>query len=220
MLDLDGTPNKAKLGANAILAVSLAACRAGAAAKGMPLYRHIMELAGNGDKEPLLPVPSFNVINGGTHAGNKLAMQEFMIMPVGAASFTEAMKIGAECYQHLKSVIKGKYGQDAVNVGDEGGFAPPIQNNKEGLELLMQAIKKAGHTEKVKLAMDVAASEFYEDGKYDLDFKNPKNDKSFVVSGEELGKVRRERGGKEVFRLTCFFFFVRFLKDLPRIILL
>ncbi|ORX78235.1 enolase [Basidiobolus meristosporus CBS 931.73] len=191
MLQLDGTPNKSKLGANAILGVSLAAAYAGAAHKGMPLYQHIAELSGS--KQPfVLPVPSFNVLNGGSHAGNKLAMQEFMILPTGAKSFTEAMKMGSEVYHALKSVIKSKYGQDATNVGDEGGFAPNIQDNKEGLELLKTAIAKAGYTGKVKIGMDVAASEFYKDGKYDLDFKNPDSDKSKWLSGEELAKLYRE----------------------------
>uniref|UniRef100_A0A803T360 phosphopyruvate hydratase n=1 Tax=Anolis carolinensis TaxID=28377 RepID=A0A803T360_ANOCA len=130
MIDLDGTENKSKFGANAILGVSLAVCKAGAAEKGVPLYRHIADLAGN--KELILPVPAFNVINGGSHAGNKLAMQEFMILPVGASTFKEAMRIGAEVYHNLKAVIKSKYGKDATNVGDEGGFAPNILENNEG----------------------------------------------------------------------------------------
>eukprot|EP01118_Nematostelium_gracile_P019425 TRINITY_DN89_c0_g1_i1.p1 TRINITY_DN89_c0_g1~~TRINITY_DN89_c0_g1_i1.p1 ORF type:complete len:435 (+),score=167.19 TRINITY_DN89_c0_g1_i1:77-1381(+) len=184
LIKLDGTDNKGKLGANAILGVSLAACKAGAAKKKVPLYRHIADLAGN--KEVLLPVPAFNVINGGSHAGNKLAMQEFMILPVGATSFTEAMKMGSEVYHNLKNIIKDKYGQDATNVGDEGGFAPNIQENKEGLELLKAAIAKAGYTDKVKIGMDVAASEFFKDGKYDLDFKTKNNDGKFVKSGDEL----------------------------------
>merc|ERR1711963_659969 len=120
MLSLDGTDNKAKLGANAILGVSMAVCKAGAAHKGVPLYRHIADLAGV--KEVIMPVPAFNVINGGSHAGNKLAMQEFMILPVGAANFTEAMKMGSETYHHLKNSIKAKYGLDATAVGDEGGL--------------------------------------------------------------------------------------------------
>lgn len=178
----------AKLGANALLGVSLAIARAGAAQKGVPLYQHIADIAGK--KEPfILPVPTFNVINGGSHAGNKLAMQEFMIMPTGASSFSQAMKIGSEVYHHLKAVIKKKYGQDATNVGDEGGFAPNIQDNKEGLELLKVAIEQAGYTGKVKIAMDVAASEFYKDGKYDLDFKNPDSDKSKWLSGEQLADL-------------------------------
>ncbi|KAK6779455.1 hypothetical protein RDI58_021639 [Solanum bulbocastanum] len=173
--ELDGTQNewgwcKEKLGANAILAVSLAVCKAGAAVRNVPLYKHIADLAGN--KKLVLPVPAFNVINGGSHAGNKLAMQEFMILPVGAANFKEAMKMGCEVYHHLKAVIKKKYGQDATNVGDEGGFAPNIQENKEGLELLKTAIEKAGYTGKVVIGMDVAASEFYgKDKSYDLNFK-------------------------------------------------
>uniref|UniRef100_A0A3B4CI54 phosphopyruvate hydratase n=1 Tax=Pygocentrus nattereri TaxID=42514 RepID=A0A3B4CI54_PYGNA len=186
MLELDGTDNKSKFGANAILGVSLAVCKAGAAEKGVPLYRHIADLAGN--PEVILPVPAFNVINGGSHAGNKLAMQEFMILPVGASSFKEAMRIGAEVYHNLKNVIKEKYGKDATNVGDEGGFAPNILENKEALELLKSAISKAGYTEEIVIGMDVAASEFYRDGKYDLDFKSP-DDQSRYISSDELGDL-------------------------------
>lgn len=147
---LDGTKNdwgwcKQKLGANAILAVSLALARAGAAEKGLPLYHYIATLSGSKTEKFILPVPSFNVINGGSHAGNKLAMQEFMILPTGASSFKEAMRIGCEVYQKLKEVIKGKYGLDATNVGDEGGFAPNIQDNEEGLILLTEAIEKSGN---------------------------------------------------------------------------
>ncbi|CAH8268430.1 unnamed protein product [Arabidopsis lyrata] len=188
--ELDGTQNewgwcKQKLGANAILAVSLAVCKAGAVVNGIPLYKHIANLAGN--PKLMLPVPAFNVINGGSHAGNKLAMQEFMILPVGASSFKEAMKMGVEVYHNLKSVIKKKYGQDATNVGDEGGFAPNIQENKEGLELLKTAIEKAGYTGKVVIGMDVAASEFYSsDKKYDLNFKEENNDGSQKISGDAL----------------------------------
>jgi enolase 1/2/3 len=186
MLDLDGTPNKDKLGANAILGVSMAVCKAGAAEQGIPLFQHIGALAGYTDDNWVMPVPSLNVINGGTHAGNKLAMQEFMILPVGASSFREAMRIGAEVYHNLKAVIKAKYGQDAVNVGDEGGFAPNIQNNREGLELLQLAIEKAGYTDKVRLGMDVAASEFFVDGKYDLDFKSPEGVEHEVLEPSAL----------------------------------
>ncbi len=187
MIELDGTENKGKLGANSILAVSMAACKAGAAAKKIPLYRHIVDLAGV--DEMVLPVPSFNVINGGSHAGNKLAMQEFMILPVGASNFREAMRMGAECYHNLKKVIKAKYGQDAVNVGDEGGFAPNIQDNKEGLELLKEAIEKAGYTGKVRIGMDVAASEFFKDGKYDLNFKGEEPD---LKTGEEMIEIYKQ----------------------------
>ncbi|XP_067051724.1 alpha-enolase-like isoform X2 [Acropora muricata] len=190
MLDLDGTENKSKLGANAILGVSLAVCKAGAAHKGVPLYRHIADLAGNSDV--ILPVPAFNVINGGSHAGNKLAMQEFMLLPTGASSFKEAMQMGAEVYQNLKKVVKSRYGIDATNVGDEGGFAPNIQDNKEGLELLKVAIENAGYTGKIKIGMDVAASEFYKDGKYDLDFKNPQSDPAKWITGDQLSEMYQE----------------------------
>uniref|UniRef100_A0A8D2AF06 phosphopyruvate hydratase n=1 Tax=Sciurus vulgaris TaxID=55149 RepID=A0A8D2AF06_SCIVU len=159
MIEMDGTENKSKFGAN----------------KGVPLYCHIANLAGN--SEVILPVPAFTVINGGSHAGNKLAMQEFMILPVGASSFKEAMRIGAEVYHNLKSVIKEKYRKDATNVGDEGGFAPNILENKEALKLLKNAIGKAGYTDKV-VGTDVTASEFFRSGKYDLDFKSP--DDSFI----------------------------------------
>jgi len=206
MIKLDGTENKSKLGANAILAVSMAVCKAGAASKNIPLYKYIADISEV--KELIMPVPSFNVINGGKHAGNKLAMQEFMILPVGAPNFKEALRYGTEIYHALKKIIKEKYGQDAVNVGDEGGFAPNIQDtekanafsvpsnpkqkqkgfdvNKEALELLKKAIDISGYTGKVRIGMDVAASEFFKDGKYDLDFKNPKNSGNMVKSGDEM----------------------------------
>lgn len=187
MLELDGTDNKTKLGANAILGVSLAVCKAGAAHKKIPLYRHIADLAGN--PTVILPCPAFNVINGGSHAGNKLAMQEFMLLPTGASSFKEAMRMGAEIYQNLKGVIKKKYGQDATNVGDEGGFAPNILENKEALNLIMEAIEKAGYQGKIQIGMDVAASEFHREGKYDLDFKNPNTNPKDWISSDELGDI-------------------------------
>uniref|UniRef100_A0A8C8A2D2 phosphopyruvate hydratase n=2 Tax=Oryzias sinensis TaxID=183150 RepID=A0A8C8A2D2_9TELE len=186
MIEMDGTEHKSKFGANAILGVSLAICKAGAAEKDIPLYRHIADLAGN--TELVLPVPAFNVINGGSHAGNKLAMQEFMVLPVGAESFKEALRIGSELYHTLKGVIQDKYGQDATNVGDEGGFAPNILENSEALDLLQTAIEKAGFTDKVVVGMDVAASEFYRDGKYDLDFKSPPDPQRHITA-EELADI-------------------------------
>ncbi|KAL6030360.1 hypothetical protein STEG23_034365 [Scotinomys teguina] len=183
MIEMDGTENKSKFGANAILGVSLAVCKAGAAEKGVPLFRHIADLAGN--PEVILLVPAFN---GGSHAGNKLAMQEFMILPVGASSFREAMRIGAEVYHNLKNVIKEKYGKDATNVGDEGGFEPNILENKEALELLKNAIGKAGYTDQVVIGMDVAASEFFRSGKYDLDFKSP-DDPSRYITPDQLADL-------------------------------
>merc|ERR1712087_641648 len=176
------------LGANAILAVSMAVCRAGAASMQMPLYQYIANLSGRPMDKYVMPVPCFNVINGGSHAGNRLACQEFMILPVGASSFKEALIMGCEVYHTLKGVIKKKYGQDACNVGDEGGFAPSVQDNNEALDVLMEAIKKSGHEAKVKIGTDVAASEFYvaETKKYDLDFKNPQSPDSMKKSAEEL----------------------------------
>lgn len=189
MIQLDGTPNKAKLGANAILGVSLAVAKAGAAQNRIPLYQHFANLAGN--TKLTLPVPSFNVINGGKHAGNALAFQEFMILPVGASTFSDAMRIGCETYSTLKNVIKKKYGQDATNVGDEGGFAPSIESNYEGVELLMEAIKQAGYEKEIKIGMDVAASEFFtKDSKYDLHFKSPPSAKNDgLLTGEQLADL-------------------------------
>ncbi|CAI5741293.1 unnamed protein product [Hyaloperonospora brassicae] len=192
---LDGTQNewgwcKKKLGANAILGVSLALCRAGAAAKQQPLWQYIADLAGN--PSPCLPVPSFNIINGGSHAGNKLAMQEFMVLPIGATSFTEAMQIGSEVYHHLKKVINSRYGLDATAVGDEGGFAPNIQSNAEAIDLIQEAIQAAGYTDKVRLGMDVAASEFYTgatDARYNLDFKNDQAADADKLSADKLLEV-------------------------------
>ncbi|KAF9260831.1 enolase [Marasmius fiardii PR-910] len=188
LIKLDGTSNKGKLGANAILGVSIAVAEAAAAEKGVPLYQHFADLAGV--KPPfVLPTPAFNVINGGSHAGNKLAFQEFMLLPTGATSFTEAMKIGTETYHTLKKVISAKYGIDAVNVGDEGGFAPNVSGADESLELLTEAIKKAGYEGKIKIALDVASSEFYKDGKYDLDFKNANSDPTKWITGIELAEL-------------------------------
>lgn len=191
MLALDGSANKSNLGANAILGVSLAVSKAGAAKKGIPLYKHFADLAGN--KDLVMPVPSFNVINGGSHAGNALSFQEFMLLPTGASSFAEAMQIGTEIYHILKSVTKKRYGQDAVNVGDEGGFAPPIKSNEEGVELLMSAIEQSGHASKVVLGMDVASSEFFVDGQYDLDKKiRTPQSTSKMLSGKELAAFYKD----------------------------
>jgi len=188
---IDGTQNdwgwsKSTLGANAILAVSMAICRAGAASMQIPLYEYIAYLAGRPTDRFVMPVPCLNVINGGSHAGNRLACQEFMILPVGASTFREALNIGAEVYHTLKGVIKKKYGQDACNVGDEGGFAPSVQDNVEALDVLMDAIEKSGHAAKVKLGTDVAASEFWIDGKYDLDFKNPQSAPEMKMTSDQL----------------------------------
>lgn len=161
MLDLDGTDNKAKLGANAILAVSLAVARAAADDCGQPLYAYL-----GGPFAHLLPVPMMNIVNGGQHADNTVDIQEFMIMPAGLSTFSDGLRCGTEIFHSLKSVLK-KRGL-ATGVGDEGGFAPDLKSNEEALELIMEAIEKAGYKagKHVFLALDVAASEFYKDGKY------------------------------------------------------
>ncbi len=164
MIDLDGTPNKSRLGANAILGVSLAIAKAAAEAQGTPLYRYV-----GGVSAVTLPVPMMNIINGGAHADNPIDIQEFMVMPVGAATFAEALQMGAEIFHALKAKLKAD-GHN-TNVGDEGGFAPGLASSRAALEYIMSAVKAAGYTpgKDVYLALDVAASEFYKDGKYHLD---------------------------------------------------
>ena len=161
MLALDGTPNKAGLGANAVLAVSLATARAAAEALGLPLWRYL-----GGVQGAVLPVPLMNVINGGVHADNGLDVQEFMLVPLGFSRFSEALRAGVEVFHHLKKVLKER--GYATNVGDEGGFAPALERNEEALELLLQAIERAGYRpgKEVALALDAAASEFYQGGRY------------------------------------------------------
>lgn len=158
MLEMDGTANKSKLGANAILGVSLAAARAAAASCGMPLYRYVGGLNAN-----LLPIPMMNILNGGSHADNSIDFQEFMVMPVGAASFSEALRMGTEVFHHLKAVLKKK--GLSTNVGDEGGFAPNIGSNEEAIEIVIQAIETAGYKpgDDIYIAMDAAATEFYDE---------------------------------------------------------
>lgn len=164
MIELDGTPNKGKLGANAILGVSLAVAHAAANSLGMPLYRYI-----GGAAASQLPVPMMNILNGGAHADNNVDIQEFMIMPVGAASFREALRMGAEVFHNLKAVLKEKGLNTAV--GDEGGFAPNLQSNEEAIQAIMQAIERAGYQpgKDVCIALDVAATELFKDGKYHLE---------------------------------------------------
>ena len=191
--EVDGTTNdtmgwcKQKIGANAILAVSLATARAGAAARGVPLYHHLADLAGKGTERFITPVPSLNIINGGAHAGNSLEMQEFMILPTGANSFSEGIRIGVECYHSLASLLKKKFGKSAANVGDEGGFgAPQIKDENETLEIIMEAIHNAGHSGKIDIGLDVAASEFYDEkaNTYNLSQKTGLNDR--IMSPDAL----------------------------------
>ena len=163
MIELDGTPNKAKLGANAILGVSLAVAKAAANVQQQPLYRYL-----GGVSARTLPVPMMNILNGGKHADNSTDMQEYMVLPVGAPTFREALRMGAEVYQGLKKVLHGK--KLNTNVGDEGGFAPSLSSNREALEVIVAAIETAGYKPGVDifLGMDPAASEFYDNGKYVL----------------------------------------------------
>jgi enolase len=165
MIDLDGTHNKSKLGANAILAVSMAAAKAAAAAKGVPLYRHLNPE----DEQFTMPLPMMNIINGGAHADNSVDLQEFMIMPVGASNMADAIRYGAEVFHALKRVLKGKGLNTAV--GDEGGFAPDLPSNEAAIEVILEAIEKAGYKagEDILIAIDAASSEFYSEGKYVLE---------------------------------------------------
>lgn len=170
MIELDGTTNKGKLGANAILGVSLAVAKCAAVSLDLPLYRYI-----GGANAHVLPTPMMNIINGGAHADNNVDFQEFMIMPVSASTFKEAIRMGAEVFHALKAVLKGKGLNTAV--GDEGGFAPNLASNEDAIKTILEAIEKAGYKpgEDIKLAMDVASSEFYQDGKYVLPGENNKS---------------------------------------------
>lgn len=167
MIDLDGTDNKGKLGANAILAVSLAAAKAAAGDAGIPLYEHIANINGTPGQYSM-PVPMMNIVNGGEHADNNVDIQEFMVQPVGASNFSEALRCGAEIFHALKSVLNGRGLNTAV--GDEGGFAPDLESNAAALALISEAVDKAGYKlgDDVTLALDCASSEFYKDGQYDL----------------------------------------------------
>ncbi|MFH1510599.1 MAG: phosphopyruvate hydratase, partial [Candidatus Woesearchaeota archaeon] len=167
MKELDGTINKSKIGANAILAVSMATCRLAAKETGKPLYQYIAGLTKQ--TEYIMPVPFMNVINGGAHAGNSLEMQEFMIAPIGAKNFTEAARMCSETYHTLKEILKNLYGKQAVNVGDEGGFAPPIKRAEDCLKILRGAINESGYEGQIKIGIDAAATQFCKEGKYHID---------------------------------------------------
>jgi len=178
LLELDGTENKKKLGANAILAVSLAAAKAGAQVAGLPLYRYI-----GGTNARTLPIPLMNILNGGAHADNKIDFQEFMVVPVGADTFSDGLRIGVEIFHNLKKVLKAK--GYSTNVGDEGGFAPEIKSNEEAIETVLKAIETAGYKPgvDVQIAMDAAASEFYDAKKKKYIFKKSDNK---ILSSEEM----------------------------------
>jgi len=177
LIELDGTENKSKLGANAICGVSLAVCKAGAKAKNLPLYQYVRELYNPQLTTYNLPRPSFNIINGGVHAGNDLDFQEFMICPKGK-SFSENLRIGAEIYHKLKEIIAKKYGKLATNLGDEGGFAPPIKDPEIAIKLILEAVKILNYQNKISIILDVAASQFFDGKKYKTKIGN--------FSGEEL----------------------------------
>jgi len=192
MREMDGTADKSKLGANAILGISMACSRAGAAEQGVPLYEYLRQIS-NSHKPYIMPVPFFNVLNGGVHSGNLMAFQEFMIAPVGASSLTHAVQMGSEIYQTLKDVIKAKFGASATGIGDEGGFAPPISKPHEALDLLVTAIEKCGYTGKVKIGIDPASSEFFRSDVYDLAFKDPSNQAlDFKLAPAQLSDLYRQ----------------------------
>ncbi|MCL6538828.1 MAG: phosphopyruvate hydratase, partial [Acidothermus sp.] len=180
LLELDGTPNKSRLGANAILGVSMAIARAAAESADLPLFRYL-----GGPNAHLLPVPMMNILNGGAHADSNVDIQEFMIVPIGAATFGEALRYGVETYHALKSVLKGR--GLATGLGDEGGFAPNLPNNREALDLIVEAIGKAGYVagRDIALALDAAANEFYHDGRYVLEGQ-PRTAEELVRYYEEL----------------------------------
>lgn len=183
LLELDGTPNKSRLGANALTAVSLANVKAAADTLGVPLFQFL-----GGFKARLLPIPLMNLINGGAHAGNELTFQEFMVVPVGADKFSEALRMAVEVYKELRKYLKEKYGPSAINVGDEGGYAPPMRFVREALDALVNSIRRAGYSEgtDIYLALDAAASQFYDEGKnvYRVDGKE--------LSSEDLLEYYRE----------------------------
>lgn len=187
MMALDGTETKSRLGANAILAVSLVVAKAGAAKKGVPLYRHISDMANV--TTIILPVPHFVILMGGTLSSNNLPFQEYMIMPTGAASFKEAMKIGTEIYNFVKNTIIEKYGVDHTYVSDTGGFSIPIDCHRDALIFLLNAIKQCGYLQKAEIALNAAASDFYKDGGYDLEFKNPNSNPQDYMSSDKLAEL-------------------------------
>lgn len=177
LLELDGTENKSRFGANSICALSLAVCKAGAGAKKIPLWKHIQEISNLKMGKFFLPRPSFNIINGGLHAGNNLDFQEFMVCPRGK-SFSENLRIGTEIYHCLKEILVKKFGKLSKNLGDEGGFAPPIKKPEEAIELILKASQKLGYEKKNSLMLDVAASHFFDGKKYKTKFG--------IFSGEKL----------------------------------
>ncbi|XP_032676010.1 enolase-like [Odontomachus brunneus] len=182
---LDGTDNKSKLGVNAILGVSVACCKAGAVKKGLPVYRYVAELAEN--RQLYVPVPSFSVISGGKYAGNKLTCQEFAILPIGAESFADAMKMGTEVYRVAeRKIVEAQGITGPPPVSDKGAFVPEMEDDKDALTLLNDSIKDAGYEGKIKITLDMAASAFYKEGGYDLAFKEEESDPDDYLEAEAL----------------------------------
>ncbi|XP_034938789.1 enolase-like isoform X2 [Chelonus insularis] len=191
---LDGTDNKSKLGANAILGVSMACCKAGAIKRGIPLYKYISNMAGS---QPVIPVPIFNVISGGKLAGNPLTFQKFMIMPTGAKSFKEAMQIGTEVYRAVENQIaENAELKLPLTVGDDGSFHPDFEENTEALATVVDAIKVTGYEDKVKIALDISASTFCKDGQYDLEYKTEETDPDDYLEPEALLEQYQELLGE------------------------
>lgn len=187
MIALDGTDTRGRLGSNAIMAVSLVVAKAGAAKKGVPLYRHISDMAGV--TTIILPVPHFTILMGGILSSNGLPFQEYSIMPTGASSFVEAMRIGTDIYRYVKNVLGSKYGPEVTYVSSSGGFAAPLQSHRDALLFLNDAIKQCGHAGKAEIGLTAAATDMYKDGAYDLEFKNPNSNPQEYMSSEKLAEI-------------------------------
>lgn len=208
MIELDGTPNKSKLGANAILGASLAVAHAAADSRGFSLYRYL-----GGTNASMLPVPTMNVINGGKHAGNELAIQEFMLQPKGTKTYSEALRMGAETYHILGAMLAKKYGKSSINVGYEGGYAPPLKNTKDALDALVNAIGEAGYDKKITIGLDAAASEFHKNGLYNVDGKTYSSD-DLIDFYSELVKTYPIRSIEDPFHEEAFEDFAELTKKL------
>nr|BAW35595.1 enolase [Bombyx mori] len=187
LISLDGTENRSRLGANAILCVSLVVAKAGAAKKGVPLYRHISDMAGV--TTIILPVPHFTILTGGILSSNGLPFQEYIIMPTGASSFADAMRIGSEIYRYVKNAIANKFSVDCTYVSDSGGFSVPLQSHRDALMFLTDAIKQCGYVGKAEIAINAAASDMFKDGAYDLEFKNPSSNPQEYMSSDKLAEI-------------------------------
>ncbi|XP_063394170.1 enolase-like [Cydia fagiglandana] len=187
MIALDGTENKSRLGANAIMAVSLVVARAGAAKKGIPIYRHISDMAGT--NTIILPVPHITILTGGSLSTNGLPFQEYCVMPTGATNFSDAMRMGTDIYHYVKQVVNEKYGILATYAADNGGLSIPMEAHRDALVFLTDVIKQCGYMGKVEISINAAANDFYKDGSYDLEFKNPHSNPQGYMSSDKLTEV-------------------------------